>query len=53
VVAGTILGIFNENIPIIVHNDGGDLKIRYTGKTVLMEGPIEKVFDGVIEKIEI
>ena len=53
VVAGTILGIFNENIPIMVHNDGGDLKIRYTGKTVLMEGPIEKVFDGVIEKIEI
>jgi len=53
VVAGTILGIFNENIPIMVHNDGGDLKIRYTGKTVLMEGPIEKVFDGIIETIEI
>ncbi len=53
VVAGTILGIFNENIPITIHNDGGDLKITYTGKKVLMEGPIEKVFDGVIEKIEI
>lgn len=52
VVAGTILGVFNENVPIIVHNDGGDLKIRYTGRTVFMEGPIEKVFDGVIEKIE-
>ena len=53
VVAGTILGIFNENVPITVHNDGGDLKITYNGKRVLMEGPIEKVFDGVIERIEI
>lgn len=53
VVAGTIIGIFNEKVPIIVHNDGGDLKIRYTGRTVFMEGPIEKVFDGIIEKIEI
>ncbi len=53
VVAGTILGIFNEKVPITIHNDGGDLKITYTGKKVLMEGPIEKVFDGVLEKIEI
>ncbi len=53
VVAGTILGIFNENVPITVHNDGGDLKITYNGKRVFMEGPIEKVFDGVIERIEI
>ena len=53
VVAGTILGIFNENISIMVHNDGGDLRIIYTGKTVHMEGPIEKVFDGIIETIEI
>jgi diaminopimelate epimerase len=53
VVAGTILGIFKRDTPIVVHNDGGDLKITYTGKTVLMEGPIEKVFDGVIEKIEV
>jgi diaminopimelate epimerase len=52
VVAGTILGIFEEKTPIKVHNDGGDLKITYTGKTVLMEGPIEKVFDGVIDRIE-
>ena len=36
-----------------MHNDGGDLKITYTGKTVLMDGPIERVFKGVIEKIEI
>ncbi len=50
VVAGTILGIFKDNTPILVHNDGGDLKITYTGKTVLMEGPIEKVFDGNIER---
>lgn len=53
VVAGSILGIFNKNVPIIVHNDGGDLKITYTGRRVLMEGPIEKVFDGNLERIEI
>jgi diaminopimelate epimerase len=53
VVAGTILGIFKINTPITVYNDGGDLKIEYTGKTVLMEGPINKVFNGLIERIEI
>ncbi len=53
VVAGSILGIFNENVPIIVHNDGGDLKITFTGRRVLMEGPVEKVFDGRLERIEI
>ncbi|MFX0039169.1 MAG: diaminopimelate epimerase [Promethearchaeota archaeon] len=53
VVAGTILGIFNENVPITIHNDGGDLKITYTGGKVHMEGSIEKVFNGVLEKIEI
>jgi len=53
VVAGSILGIFKKHTPITVHNDGGDLKITYLGKTVLMEGPVEKVFKGIIEKIEI
>ncbi|MFX1314289.1 MAG: diaminopimelate epimerase [Promethearchaeota archaeon] len=53
VVAGTILGLFDKNRPIIVHNDGGDLIITYDGKKVFMEGPIEKVFKGVIEKIEL
>ncbi|MFX1488273.1 MAG: diaminopimelate epimerase [Promethearchaeota archaeon] len=53
VVAGTILGIFKKNTPITVHNDGGDLKITYTGKTVLMEGPVVKVFSGVLNKIEV
>ncbi|MFX1500516.1 MAG: diaminopimelate epimerase [Promethearchaeota archaeon] len=53
VVAGSILGLFNTNVPIIVHNDGGDLKITYTGKTVFMEGPAEKVFNGNIESIEL
>ncbi len=53
VVAGSILGIFKKYTPIIVHNDGGDLKIEYSGKTVLMEGPINKVFNGIIEEIEI
>jgi len=53
VVAGSILGKFRKNAPITVHNDGGDLRITYTGKTVLMEGPVNKVFRGVLEKIEI
>jgi diaminopimelate epimerase len=53
VVAGTVLGLFNENVPIKVHNDGGDLKITFRGNRVLMEGPIEKVFNGILEKIEI
>ena len=52
VVAGTILGHFNENTPVTVHNDGGDLKIIYNGKTVFMEGPAVKVFKGVIDRIE-
>ncbi|HUW89416.1 MAG TPA: diaminopimelate epimerase [Candidatus Nanopelagicaceae bacterium] len=52
VVAGTILGKFNPNTPVTVHNDGGDLKITYNGKTVYMEGPTEKVFKGVIDRIE-
>jgi diaminopimelate epimerase len=53
VVAGTILGIFKKNTPITVHNDGGDLKITYTGKTVLMEGQIVKVFSGILHKVEV
>ena len=51
VVAGTIQGKFKKKAPIIVHNDGGDLIITYTGKTVLMEGPVEFVFKGEIEKL--
>ena len=53
VVAGSILGKFKKNTPITVHNDGGDLRITFTGKTVIMEGPINKVFRGILEKIEI
>ncbi|MFX1322663.1 MAG: diaminopimelate epimerase [Promethearchaeota archaeon] len=53
VVAGSILGLFEKNSPIIVHNDGGDLIITYVGKKIFMEGPIEKVFKGVIDKIEL
>ncbi len=53
VVAGTLLGKFKENTPITVHNDGGDLIITYTGETVLMEGPVEKSFKGVIEVLEV
>ncbi len=53
VVAGTIIGKFTENIPIRVHNDGGDLIITYTGETVFMEGPVERAFKGIVEQIEI
>ncbi len=53
VVAGSILGLFEKKVPILVHNDGGDLIITYNGKKVFMEGPIEKVFRGIIEKIEL
>ena len=53
VVAGTILGLFKKNTPIIVRNDGGDLIVTYTGKRVLMNGPIEKVFTGILDRIEI
>jgi len=51
VVAGSILGIFKKNEPILVHNDGGDLTILYDGKEVFMEGPAIKVFTGYIEKL--
>ncbi|TFG02844.1 MAG: diaminopimelate epimerase [Promethearchaeota archaeon] len=53
VVAGTIQNKFKKDTPITVHNDGGDLIITYTGETVFMEGPVERVFKGVIEEIEI
>jgi diaminopimelate epimerase len=53
VVAGTIQNKFKKNAPITVHNDGGDLIITYTGEYVLMEGPVERVFKGVIDKITI
>jgi diaminopimelate epimerase len=53
VVAGTLLNRFEENKPVVVHNDGGDLTITYTGKTVFMEGPVEKSFEGVIDFIKI
>jgi diaminopimelate epimerase len=53
VVAGTLLNKFEENKPIVVHNDGGDLTVTYTGETVYMEGPVEKSFEGVIDLIRI
>jgi diaminopimelate epimerase len=53
VVAGTILGKFKKDSTIIVHSDGGDLKITYNGKTVLMEGPAEKAFSGILDEIAI
>ncbi|MFW9899239.1 MAG: diaminopimelate epimerase [Candidatus Thorarchaeota archaeon] len=54
VVAGTKLGKFRKNTPIIIHNDGGDLIISYlVGETVLMEGPVQRVFKGVIEYLKV
>ncbi|MFX1274036.1 MAG: diaminopimelate epimerase [Promethearchaeota archaeon] len=53
VVAGTELGLFKKNSPITIHNDGGDLIITYTRKTIFMEGPVVKVFVGNIEKLMI
>ncbi len=53
VVAGTKLGKFRENAPITIHNDGGDLIITYTSDTVLMQGPVEKSFEGKIDLIEL
>lgn len=53
VVAGSILGIFKKNEPILVHNDGGDLTILYDGKEIFMEGPAIKVFIGKIENLVI
>ena len=52
VVAGTILGIFKKNVPILIHNDGGDLEITYDGKNLFMEGPVVKVFTGMIDHIK-
>ena len=53
VVAGTLLNKFEENQPVVVHNDGGDLIITYTGEKVFMEGSVEKSFEGVIDFIKI
>jgi diaminopimelate epimerase len=53
VVAGSILGLFKKNVPILIHNDGGDLIIYYKGKEVFMEGPAIKVFKGYIEELTI
>lgn len=52
VVAGTLLGLFEKNTPILVHNDGGDLTINYDGKKIFMEGPVTTVFKGFIDKLE-
>ena len=53
VVAGTLLNKFEQNKPVVVHNDGGDLIITYTGEIVFMEGPVEKSFEGLIDYIRI
>ena len=53
VVAGILLGKFKENKPTTVHNDGGDLIITYTGKSVFLEGSVERVFKGVIENLKV
>lgn len=53
VVAGTIHDKFDKNKPVVIHMDGGDLIITVTDKGVLMEGPVENVFEGQIDRMEI
>lgn len=53
VVAGSLLEKFEKNVPVTVHNDGGDLIITYTGETVFMKGPVEKSFEGTIDYLEL
>jgi len=52
VVAGILRGQLSADMPIAVQARGGLLKIQWSGKDdghVMMTGPAEPVFDGVIE----
>lgn len=52
VVSGILRGRLVEGVPITVHTRGGVLKIQWSGRDdghVMMTGPAEPVFDGVIE----
>lgn len=49
VVAACLNGICKKGEDILVHLNGGDLVINYTDERVLMTGPCERVFDGVID----
>ena len=52
VVSGVRLGKLAAGAPILVHARGGDLSIVWSGKQtdhVMMTGPAEPVFEGVIE----
>jgi diaminopimelate epimerase len=52
VVSGIGLGKLRANAPILVHTRGGILTIRWSGNTadhVMMTGPAEPVFEGVID----
>jgi diaminopimelate epimerase len=53
VVIGVILGKFEREAPILVHNDGGDLIITYNKESVLMDGPVEKVFEGKVSHLKL
>ncbi len=48
-VAAVLNNLASINTDITVRLLGGDLIINYTGDTVYMTGPANKVFDGVIE----
>ena len=48
-VAAVLNGYADEGADITVHLRGGDLVIRYTGETVLMTGPAEIAFLGVVD----
>lgn len=47
-VAATLNGYAETGADISVQLRGGTLKIKYTGETVYMTGPAEKVFDGIV-----
>ncbi|MFX0099917.1 MAG: diaminopimelate epimerase [Candidatus Hodarchaeota archaeon] len=53
VVAGVLLGKLKRNEPVTVHLQGGDLVITYTDDTVMMNGPAEHSFDGIIENLKL
>lgn len=48
-VAAILNGHAEQGAEITVHLKGGDLKVVYTGKTVLLTGGAETVFTGTIE----
>ena len=49
VVAACLNGYCKKGEDVTVHLRGGDLVVRYTDETVMMEGPAATVFEGTVE----